>query len=223
MIQSVLLPFIGMKAKWYFLREEWKVRARFYSDPQFRDQDKALKKAYRFSNPYRMNKRFLHRLGHTDLDTYGETPLTTLDTMVRECAITAQDSLVELGCGRGRGVFFLSHRTGCSARGIDWNPEFIARAKKADLGRARTKFLCDDILNADLSTATVVYLFGTCLPDEVIERLVERFSQLSPSIRIITVSFPLSDYSSRFRIVKEFLGEFPWGKTSLYVNAHILK
>ena len=78
--------------------------------------------------------------------------------------------------------------------------------------------ICADILDADLSQATAIYLFGTCLPDPVIEKLVQRFCQLSSSTKIMTVSFPLSDYSSAFKTLKEFIGSFPWGKTTIFLN-----
>ena len=77
-----------------------------------------------------MNKAFLQKLGHSDVDTYGETPLTTLYQIVQECGIASQDHLFELGCGRGRGVAFLSNFIGCRTTGIEWNPEFAARLRK---------------------------------------------------------------------------------------------
>jgi SAM-dependent methyltransferase len=213
LLNQFCLVFILLKTLWYFFCEERKVRLLFYHNPKFRQQDRALKRAYRFSNPYRMNKRFLKQLGYSEVDTYGETSLTTLAQIVRKCEISPQDHVVELGCGRGRGLFFLSHFIGCSATGIEWHPEFAARAQK--LGG---NVICADMLDTDFSKGTVIYLFGTCLPDATIERLIQRFDLLPATTKIITVSFALTDYSSKFRVVKEFDGRFPWGETSIFWN-----
>lgn len=222
-IHQFILCFIACKVWWYFCQEERQVRFCFYRNKMFRSRDCSLKRIYRFKNAYRINKRFLRSKGVHDVDTYGETPLTTLYFIAQQCEITSQDHVIDLGCGRGRGTFFLNDYIGCQTTGIEWNPEFIDMAKKvvaADPCRA-PEFICADMLSADLSQATVIYLFGTCLPDPVIEKLVASFARLPPSTKIITVSFPLSDYSKEFKEIKEFTGSFPWGNGSIYLNQRI--
>jgi hypothetical protein len=80
-------------------------------------------------------------------------------------------------------------------------------------------FSCADFLTADLSQATVIYLYGTCLKDTTIDALADRFSTLSKEVKIITVSFPLSDYSSSFVTRQSFIASFPWGKGEVYLNS----
>ncbi|MBS0652697.1 MAG: class I SAM-dependent methyltransferase [Verrucomicrobia bacterium] len=221
--RQFFLCFIALKVWWYFMQEERRVRLGFYHNAKFRSRDLALKKAYRFNNPYRMNKVFLRRMGCQEVDTYGETPLTTLYAIAKECGITSQDHFVDLGCGRGRGTFFLNDYFGCTATGVEWNPQFVAKAEKvaaADPYNAPA-FICADMLSADLSKASVIYLFGTCLPDPIIEKLIASFASLPRSTKIITVSFPLSDYSEAFQEVKEFTGSFPWGEGSIFLNQKI--
>ncbi len=218
--RQVFLCFIAWKVWWYFLWEERQVRLCFYHNVKFRIRDYTLKRAYRFDSPYQMNKAFLRTKGIQEVDTYGETPLTTLYAIAKKCGITSQDHYIELGCGRGRGTFFLNDYFGCQTTGIEWNPQFVAKAEQvaaAYPGKA-PKFLCEDMLGADLSEATVIYLFGTCLSDPIIEKLTALFTLLPRSTKIITVSFPLSDYSSAFHISKEFIGLFPWGKGSIFLN-----
>ncbi len=215
--EKLLLGVISCRVKVYFLYEEWKVRSRFYRNAQFRKRDRALKKAYRFLNPYRINKSFLKKKGHTDLDTYGETPLTSLYIIAQECGINAADHVIELGSGRGRGAFFLADVIGCQTTGVEWIPEFVSRAQA--LASDNPIFICGDMLQQDLSQATVIYLFGTCLPDETIELIISVFLKLKPSVKIITVSYPLSDYSSHFKMEKQFSVSFPWGIADVYLNS----
>ncbi|MBS0606820.1 MAG: class I SAM-dependent methyltransferase [Verrucomicrobia bacterium] len=218
--RQFFLCFIAWKVWWYFFQEERQVRLCFYRNGKFQSRDRAFKKIYRFKNPYRMNKKFLRSMGIQEVDTYGETPLTTLYSIAKQCEITSQDHFIDLGCGRGRGTFFLNDYFGCRTTGIEWNPEFVANAKKlaATGASLAPEFICTDMLSADLSKATVIYLFGTCLPDPIIEKLAESFARLPRSTKIITVSFPLSDYSKAFREIKEFTGSFPWGEGSIYLN-----
>ncbi len=221
--RHVFLCLIAWKVWWYFVREERRVRRRFYDNTRFRFRDRALKKTYRFNNPYRMNKVFLRTMEMQEVDTYGETPLTTLYTIAKECGITSEDHFIDLGCGRGRGTFFLNDYFGCQTTGIEWNPQFVAKAEQVaavDSYQA-PEFLCADMLSADLSGASVIYLFGTCLPDPIIEKLICLFACLPPSTKIITVSFPLSDYSTVFCTTKEFTGSFPWGEASIFLNQKI--
>jgi SAM-dependent methyltransferase len=198
-------PFLYFKVKWFLYKEKREVRRQF---PTFTAIDRALSRAYRLRNPYRICK------------DYGETPLAVLATIAREVNLGPKDVLFDLGCGRGRGTLFLSYLTGCRTIGIDWVPLFIDTAQKVSTALT-VQFRCEPIQTADLSMATHLYLYGTCLADEVIQELVERFAHLSPKVKIITVSYPLSDYSSKFRTDKQLTVQFPWGEGDVYFNSII--
>jgi hypothetical protein len=112
-----------------------------------------------------------------------------------------------------------------AATGVEQIPEFVERgkhiAKSADLHSVR--LLHQDIIDADLSDATIIYLYGTCLEDEMIERLIEKFTHSQRGTRFITVSFPLSDYcqANLFRVKDEFTLRFPWGRAGVYIQERI--
>lgn len=198
-------------------REEREVKRRFYSNAPFRKTDRALKRAYLFSNPYRTSRCFLQKKGAADIHQYGETPLTSLALIAEECGIAPQDHLFELGCGRGRGVFFLSHIYGCKATGIEWISQFVDKAKK--VSSARVSFIQGDMTKADLSDASIIYLYGTCLENEVIYQLIGSFKKLKKGSKIITVSYSLLDYSEDgFSLKKTFPVTFPWGETEVYLQ-----
>ena len=206
--------FLFFKVKWFLFKEKRELRRRF---PTFTPIERALNRAYRFRNPYRICKEFIKNRGE---DVYGETPLPVIATIARESHLSPKDILFDLGCGRGRGTLFFSHLTGCQAIGIDWVPAFIDTAQQiARSISLPVQFRCEEIQAADLSKATFLFLYGTCLPDDTIHALIDRWVHLSPQVKIITVSYPLSDYSPRFKTFKQFTAQFPWGEGVVYFNS----
>lgn len=175
----------------------------------------ALELLYLWHNPYRVSKKHLLKQGAEDVHQYGETPLKTLYQIGTFAGVTEKDHLFELGCGRGLAAFFLAKQFGCRVTGIDEIPLFVKKARQIDwLFSLGCAFRCEDFLESDLSAATVLYLYGTCLPDEAIRKLCNRFL---PHQRIISVSYPLSDYNSNFEVLKKTEVTYPWGETEAYI------
>lgn len=199
-----------------------KVAFNYYSSWSFVKADISLRLMYLFHNPYSISKRFLMKKGADDVYTYGETPLTTLEKIARECDISTKDRVFELGSGRGRGCFWLNTIVGCDVVGIEYVPEFVERANliKRKLGMKGIEFELGDIFKVDLSKATVIYLYGTCFNEKEIRTLSEKFSKLPKGTKIITVSYPLSDYDdkSKFEMMKHFAVPFTWGDADVYLQ-----
>lgn len=197
------LLYLRLKVALYNFKEERWVRRTFYHDPAFKKLDQALLSS---SNPYHIPKAF----------PYGETPLSTLKQMADRWHIKASDYVLELGCGRGRAVFFLAHYTKATVKGIDWTPEFMSFAKvlAAQFPHLPVSFCCEDMHKTDLSSATIIYLYGTCLSEPSAKALGQRFCNLRPSTKIITVSEPLPQLA----VQDQFVGSFPWGKTDVYLQ-----
>lgn len=198
--------------------EEVRVRCKFYSQAPFKRIDKRLRAAYAWRSPFQISKAFLMEKGAQEIHVYGETPLTTLDRIAKRCALKPTDHFFDLGCGRGRGVLFLSHRYGCAATGIDWIPAFIATAQR--LNAEKCRFVCQEFLDADLQKATVIYLYGSCLEDAYISALVKKFKTLKEGTKVITVSYPLADYGGEgeFALLETLTLPFLWGKTDVYLQ-----
>ena len=194
-----------------FFRTVWN----YYRDIDFAKLDLSLLLRYFWESPYSIN-RILH------LDLYGETPLVTMEKIAVEAQITSRDTVYELGCGRGRCAFWLSHFRGCKTVGIEYNPIFVEKANrlKGRFHDEKTSFILGDMRKVDLRDATCIYLYGTLLSDEDIHTLIEKFSALKKGTRIITISYALNEYatSTRFLVRKEFEVEFSWGKTSAFLQ-----
>jgi hypothetical protein len=227
----LILPFIFFIAKARLLKEEIKLRKRYDCNSQFRFIDKELRRAYFGLSPYVISKKFLKQKGEENVHVYGETPLTTLGMIATRCAISQDDYVVELGCGRGRGVFFLSCHFGCTVEGIEWISEFVDKAQEvAKKAKSRLNctlditFSCQDMLKADLSNASVIYLYGTCLEDSSIARLLTSFRTLKKGAKVITVSYPITDYpnSDCFILKDSFIADYIWGKAEVFLHEKII-
>ncbi len=186
--------------------------------------DALLKKEYLFDNPYKMSRKFLQSKGAKEVNAYGETPLSVLAEVAKECFLGPDDHILDLGCGRGRGVLFLSCLLGCRVRGIEWNPAFVEKANKVKEKQnlSRASFLLGEMGEVDLSGYTAIYLYGTCLEDEEILRLIALFKHLKKGVKIVTISYPLSDYDpASFKVSKSFPVAFPWGNTDIFINSSL--
>lgn len=192
----------------------------YYSNKQFRKIDFYLIRSYLTQNPFRMSKDFLIEKGEKQVDTYGETPLTTIDVIADECRLHRDDVVYELGCGRGRTCFWLHLFIGCKVYGIEYVPAFIriAQSVKRRFRVENVKLVHADMMNVDLTDATVVYFYGTTIEDEELKKLCNKLAKCDSHVKIITISFPLSVYHAGFKTIKRFKVKFPWGETDAYLQ-----
>lgn len=220
--EFISLLWLNLVVRIRNLIEFFKIAFKYYSNFQFFKIDLSLRLMYLFHSPFSISKRFLLAKGEDNIYAYGETPLTTLEKIAKECQITKNDCVYELGCGRGRTCFWLNSFIGCKVVGIEMVPDFVERAKRITkkLNLRNVDFLLGDMCKTDLQKATVCYLYGTCLEEETILTLIDKFAKLPAGTKIITVSYPLTDYShdSYFEVMKCFTGTFVWGETEVYLN-----
>ena len=98
------------------------------------------------------------------------TPPSLVEKMLDMASVTPRDFVVDLGSGDGRNVIAAAKR-GARALGVEYDPNLVqvSRRNAAAEGVAdRASFVQGDMVEADLSTATVLALF--LLPDNL-ERL----------------------------------------------------
>lgn len=203
-----------MRRLLYFIRS-----LHYYKFTLFRKADTQLVKAYLLNNPYTIAKNYLLKKGESEVYTYGETPLPTLDKIVKIADLSSHDTIYELGCGRGRAAFWLALILKAKVVAIDYVPDYIAIAKKISdrLHLNNPTFLCKDFLNIDLSSATALYLNGTCLSEEQILKLVAKLKSLKQGTKLITTSFSMRDYGGlEWKLEKELELPFSWGTAAVY-------
>lgn len=119
-----------------------------------------------------------------------ELPQKALDGALRLAGVGEGDVFYHLGCGSERGVMTAERMGAARSVGIDSDPEKARLAQEA-LGRAgsRARVECGDVLECDISDATVVLFWFA--DDKVIDGMMERFRGLAPGARIATIWGPL--------------------------------
>ncbi len=149
---------------------------------------------------------------------YGETPPVMFQKMAAVCDLGPDDIWLELGSGRGKGVFWISQFVGCFAVGVEKVPSFVFFAKA--IGRIlniKASFEKKDLMDADFSKATCVYLDSTCMQEEELKKLTEKMALLPKGAKVITVSTPMPE-NSYFECVETFPLSFLWGETEGYLH-----
>ncbi len=211
------------------------VRCRLFSDyvktvfryyfqyPSFWQADTMMTGLYLCNNPYTISRKFMQEIGSEQLYVYGETPLSTMKRIVDAAGITADDTVYELGCGRGRALFWLRTVIGCRCIGVEHIFTFVEKAQQIQK-RCRIdkmEFRLEDFVDTDLSGATVLYLYSTGFDDMIVESLLSKVASLPQGTKIITISYPLTEYegSESFVVNKEIPVRFPWGRTTAYCHS----
>lgn len=202
-------------------RDQVNAVRRYYKSPRFALLDLSFGLFSLFSNPYRTCRKFLEKKGERDIYAYGETPFTTLQQIAAACQLQPQDRWIELGAGRGKGCFWIAHFIGCETIGIEWIPQFVraARFLKACFKIKNVSFHLQNMEEADFTTASVVYLYGTCLEKERVRLIVDKMKTLPKGAKVISISYPLE--SDALILKKTFDVQYPWGDTEAFLHEKI--
>jgi precorrin-6B methylase 2 len=179
---------------------------------------------YPILSPQYANRRFIKERNLTHAYLFGETSLSALATIVDELNLPSGKVVFDVGCGWGKSTFFLhkytkAHRT----IGIDIQPDYIIKAEKIRvwLKRDYMVFLEADIRKIDYCDADVIYLYGTCLGEEVILTLAQIWEkQLQTGTIIITTSFALTSYTKnqKIELTKCVSIRYLWGLCNVYFH-----
>ena len=101
--------------------------------------------------------------------------------------LSRDDVFYHLGCGDGTGVKLAIEEFEVKRGvGIDNNLQKINFAKNNP-----GEFICEDIINTDLSRATVILFWFT--EEKVISAMMKKFEILKPGTKVITIWGPLPD------------------------------
>jgi len=149
---------------------------------------------------------------------YGETPCFTVKNILDAIECEPGDLFVDLGCGRGLTVFYAHFLKGLTTRGYELLPAFVRKARKIanSIDDEGVKFFENDVLDADLSGAKIVYIAGTTFPDDFIRKLNRKLREAPPGCHIVTLSYHLPD--KYFNLYREMLLYFSWGKSHVYFH-----
>ncbi len=210
------------KVKKYLFVQEI-LTLRYYKNFKFAVLDIFQKLIYAFINPYRVSKKFLIKKGFQDVHMYGETPIKAFSELLQEFGLNKRDNFFEMGCGRGRLCCFVSSLYKCSVVGIEQIATFvrILRFLQKIFRLKNFEVVNKDMFDVDYSRASFIYLYGTCLKEDEIYRLVEKFKSLNKGTKVLTISISLKNYDKSFHLSKKHQLNLPWGKATAYFHVKL--
>lgn len=179
-----------------------------------------------WTNPFRLCRLYREQKlkeGEKDVEhyTYGETPLTTMEKIVKAFNIPKGSKWLEMGSGRGRLPFFLSQVMGMRVTGVENVPPLYEISIKAYrmFKPHDVEFLLEDFFLTSFAGYDVIYLFGTTLSEEKVEFLTKRFMETKKGTKVITVSFPLD--VKGFEVMSVIPCRFDFGETDVYLQVRV--
>ena len=122
------------------------------------------------------------------------TPPEVVVEILRLAHVGPDDVVYDLGSGDGRIVVAAARDFGARGVGIELDPDLVAESiRNARRARVtdRTRFLQQNIFEAEFSEATVVTLY---LSPEVNLRLRPKLLALRPGSRVVSHDFPIGDW-----------------------------
>ena len=138
---------------------------------------------------------------------YVATPQGVVERMLALAGTGSRDFVIDLGSGDGRIVIAAARQFGARGLGVDIDPELVAasraNARGAGVGE-RVQFELRDVLETDLSDATVVTIY---LLPWLVDRLQPKLlNELAPGARIVAHAFPMKgwkpDRVERLRVAR---------------------
>ncbi|HET6457469.1 MAG TPA: methyltransferase domain-containing protein [Nitrosopumilaceae archaeon] len=121
-----------------------------------------------------------------------QLPDNAFREIFRFVQLNKDDVFYHLGCGNGKGIAIALEEFGIKkAVGIDNDKEKISFAEKLLEEKKISNGIsqCEDILESDISDATVILFWFS--DQNIIEKMIPKFSSLKEGCRIITIWGPL--------------------------------
>ncbi|MEW6277808.1 MAG: methyltransferase domain-containing protein [Candidatus Eremiobacterota bacterium] len=154
--------------------------------------------------------------------TFGETPMLTAYEWFRELGIGRDDTVVDMGCGRGGTVLLAAAAFGARGIGLEVLPTFVARARavarRLELAD-RVSFEQCDFRQGPLPRASLYLLSGTCLERESWDRLKRLLVEAPGGARAISISMPLPGLT--WEPCWERRLPYSWGYATTYLQRRL--
>lgn len=126
---------------------------------------------------------------------YGEITFASLDKLIKYLKIGQKDVFFDLGSGIGKVVLQVAMTTKAKkVVGVELSKSRFkesiaalkAAAKEKWLDKHKCKILNKNILDADLSKATVIYTCSTAFPGTFMRKLAKKLAAIKKPIKIVT-------------------------------------
>lgn len=136
---------------------------------------------------------------------YEPTPYSALEQLFSRYKLTAEDCLIDMGCGKGRVPFFVNYHFEASAVGIEMNPALYedslknkaSYSRKAKRRRGSIEFQCILAQEYDIYPKDNVFFFFNPFSVQifitVVQHILESGEQYPRTIDLI-LYYPSNDY-----------------------------
>ena len=123
-----------------------------------------------------------------------QLPEKTFREIFKFAALGKEDTFYHLGCHDEKGIEIANKEFNVKkAVGIDNNPEKIKNGKNnINEKKIDVELIYQNIQETDLSDATVILFWFT--DEEIINEMTQKFKELKPETKIITIWGPLPNY-----------------------------
>ena len=123
-----------------------------------------------------------------------QLPEKTFREIFKFAALGKEDTFYHLGCHDEKGIEIANKEFNVKkAIGIDNNPEKIKNGKNnINEKKIDVELIYQNIQETDLSDATVILFWFT--DEEIINEMTQKFKELKPETKIITIWGPLPNY-----------------------------
>jgi SAM-dependent methyltransferase len=123
---------------------------------------------------------------------YVSTSRAKISAFIDAVPMTADQTLVDLGCGDGRVLREAQKRYGVRTVGYEINPLAYLKARIFSFGSNKIKIRCQNFWKADLSDADVVFCY---LYPDVMKRLATQLAaNMKPGAVIVSSNFSLPGF-----------------------------
>ncbi len=124
------------------------------------------------------------------------SPEAVVEQMLALAKVTADDTVYDLGCGDGRIIIMAARKFGAKSVGVELDPDLYKqtaeRIKDLKL-EDKVKVIHGDMLEQDISPATVVTLYLLTSANEKLRPILEK--QLKPGARVISHDFTVPGWT----------------------------
>jgi SAM-dependent methyltransferase len=149
---------------------------------------------------------------------YGETSCIAMREILKTIDCKPGDLFVDLGSGRGLACFYANYLGGLKASGYELIPSFVRRARHiaSTLGLKDVNFYQEDILNADLAGAKIIFIAGSTFPLDFISKMSRKLREAPAGTIVLTLSYNLPD--KYFNLYREMSLPFSWGNSTVFFH-----
>ena len=215
------LVHLGLTNKFYNARLNWSDRRRFGKQRWFWRLRLARGLSYLGVNPFKLSRRQGRRVEIAEQNLiYGETPIGTAYDILEELGANEEDTLVDLGSGRGTWNFVAALAFGCRGIGLEALPGFVSRS------RAMAKSLSLDlefeetnILDGELPAGTIYCVAPTTFDEQAWESLQQLMHQAEVGSKAIVLTKPLPKIA--WKTLEESPRAYSWGESVTYIQERI--